>query len=234
MADPQIEKLLVVQDRDVKLQKVELELTRIPKERAALESKIKAEEENIELARQNLKAKEVARNDLDNQVKSQESAIQKYRTMQLEVKKNEEYKALTQQIEQAEASISELEDSEIKLMIEIDGEQVAYDAAKAEIEERIKTQKLLIEQLDGRELTIKANIDASREALSNARSDADGTYLDHYDRVRKLSKRPPYVTQIKNHQCEGCHLRVSNEVARAVHDANEPHFCDQCGRIVFL
>jgi hypothetical protein len=34
MPDPQIEKLLIVQDRDITLQNIEQELARIPQERA--------------------------------------------------------------------------------------------------------------------------------------------------------------------------------------------------------
>jgi predicted nucleic acid-binding Zn-ribbon protein len=234
MADPQIEKLLIVQDRDTSLQKIEQELARLPRERAALDAKITAETENIENARAALKAKELARKELDSEVKTQEAAIQKFRTLQLEVKKNEEYRALTQQIEQAEAAIASFEEKEIHLLLEIDTEQEAFDAAKTEIEARIKIQKHSISQLQEREINLKATLDEARAVLETARADANSDYLQHYDRVRKLSKRPPYVARIANHTCAGCHLRVSNEVAQAVREATEPQFCDQCGRLVHL
>lgn len=234
MADPQIEKLLIIQDRDARLQKTEQELARLPRERAALDAKIAAETENIEAARSALKAKELARKELDSEVKTQEAAIQKFRTLQLEVKKNDEYRALTQQIEQAEASIATLEEKEIHLLLEIDTEQEAFDTAKAEIDTRIEIQKRSITQLQERENSLKATLDEARASLDEARAGADPDYLKHYDRVRKLSKRPPYVARVENHTCSGCHLRVSNEVAQAVRELGEPHFCDQCGRLIYL
>ena len=54
MADPQIEKLLIVQHRDVSLLKIEQDLARIPIERAAVEAEIATEEANVEAARQSL------------------------------------------------------------------------------------------------------------------------------------------------------------------------------------
>ena len=96
MSDPQIEKLLIVQDRDVALQKIEQELARIPQERSALEAHITTEQANIEAASQALKEKEVQRNEVDTEVKAKESAIARFLTQQLEVKKNDEYRALTQ------------------------------------------------------------------------------------------------------------------------------------------
>jgi predicted nucleic acid-binding Zn-ribbon protein len=234
MADPQIEKLLIVQDRDASLQKTEQELARLPRERAALDAKIDAETQNIEAARSALKAKELARKELDSEVKTQEAAIQKFRTLQLEVKKNDEYRALTQQIEQAEATVATLEEKEIHLLLEIDSEQEAFDTAKAEIEARIEIQKHSITQLQERETNLKATVDEARASLDEARAGADPEYLQHYDRVRKLSKRPPYVARVENHTCSGCHLRVSNEVAQAVREPGQAHFCDQCGRLVYL
>ena len=110
MPDPQIEKLLIVQDRDVAVQKIEQELARIPQERSALEGHITAEEANIESASYALKEKEVERSELDTEIKTKEEAIARFRTQQLEVKKNDEYRALTHQIAQTEQEISDFEE----------------------------------------------------------------------------------------------------------------------------
>jgi len=233
MPDPQIEKLLIVQDRDVALQNIEQELARIPRERTRIEALIETEKENIEAAGQALKEKEVQRNELDHQVKGKESAIARFKNQQLEVKKNDEYRALTQQIEQAEKEIAELEESELELMLEIDSTREAYEGEKATIEARIKDQHEEIKQLGERERNLKASIEAAKEALAQSREGIEENYIEHYDRVKKLAKRPPYVVPIQAHKCGGCHLRVSNEVSRGAMDAGEPHFCDQCARMVY-
>ncbi len=233
MPDPQIEKLLIVQDRDTSLQKIEQELTRIPKERALIESKIAAEEANVEAARQTLKEKEVQRSELDTEVQAKEAAVAKFRTQQLEIKKNDEYRAMTQQIEQTEAEIGTLEEQEIELMLEIDTVTEQFEADKAEIEVRIQEQRRHIDLLAEKEQNLKASIDDAKAALAASREGVEETYMEHYDRVRKLVKRAPYVAQVKSHVCGRCHLRVSNEVSRDALNAGEPHFCDQCACIVY-
>lgn len=233
MSDPQIEKLLIVQDRDIALQKIEQDLARTPQERAAIESQIATEQANIETAGHALKEKEVLRNELDTEVKSKEAAVAKFRTQQLEVKKNDEYKALTHQIEQSEQEISDLEEKEIELMLEIDATREEFNAAKATIDARIIEQKKQIDLLSERETNLKASIDDAQAALAEARSGANENYLDHYDRVKKLCKRAPYVVRIEAHKCTGCHLRVSNEVSSSAHNQDQPHFCDQCARMVY-
>lgn len=233
MSDPQIEKLLIVQNRDVALQKIEQELARIPQERRALEGHIATEEANIEAASHALKEKEVERHELDTEVKAKESAIAKFRTQQLEVKKNDEYRALTHQIEQSEQEISKLEEREIELMLQIDETREVFLAEKATIETRIAEERKQIVLLGDREANLKASIDEAKAAVEVARADVDEHYLGPYDRVKTLSKRPPYVVMIEAHKCGGCHLRVSNEVSSNALVAGEPHFCDQCARMVY-
>jgi predicted nucleic acid-binding Zn-ribbon protein len=233
MPDPQIEKLLIVQDRDVAVQKIEQELARIPQERGALEGHITAEEANIEAASHALKEKEVERSELDTEIKSKEEAIARFRTQQLEVKKNDEYRALTHQIEQTEQEISDLEERGIELLLEIDETSETFQEEKATIDARIVEEKNQISLLSEREVNLKASIDEAKATVETARSVVDENYLSHYDRVKNLSKRPPYVVRIEAHKCGGCHLRVSNEVNGSALVAGDPHFCDQCARMVY-
>lgn len=233
MADPQIEKLLIVQHRDMTLQKIEQELTRIPTERASIEAAIAAEEANIEAAKLSLQSKEVQRKDLDNEVKTKETALQRFRTQQLEVKKNDEYRALTHQIEQTESDILKLEEREIELMLEIDEVKATFEAERETIRARIQSQREQIELLGQREANLAASAEEAGREFEASRQEADAHYLSHYDRVKQMVKRAPYVVPIEDHKCGGCHLRVSNEVSRGARDAGEPHFCDQCARMVY-
>jgi len=234
MPDPQIEKLLIVQDRDRAVQKIEQELERLPRERSAIEERVRQEEANIEAARSSLKAKEVERHELDNEVKSRETAVARFRNQQLEVKKNDEYRALSHQIEQTEAEIGQIEEKEIGLMLEIDEEKKRFEAEKAGIEQRIQDCKAQLAQSEERGRALRSSLEGACEALEKARAEVDGPVLAEYDRVRKMTKRAPYVVPLEGQQCTGCHLRVSNEVARSVHNRGELHFCDQCSRIVYL
>ena len=233
MPDPQIEKLLIVQDRDIVLQKIEQELARIPQERSALEGHIAAEEANIAAASHALREKEVERSELDAEIKTKEEAIARFRTQQLEVKKNDEYRALTHQIEQTEQEISDLEERGIELLIEIDEATETFQGEKITIEDRIVEERRQIALLGEREENLKATIDEAKALLKDARSVIDEQYISHYDRVKKFRKRPPYVARVEAHKCEGCHLRVSNEVNSSAPVKGEPHFCDQCACMIY-
>ena len=233
MADPQIEKLLILQHRDEAVTKIEKDLARIPVEKKQLETKIEETEATIQRARKELTDMEVRRKELDVDVKAKEAQVQRYRTQQLEVKKNEEYKALTEEIERGEKEIAELEEEEIGVMLQLDETRAIFESRKASIEELIKEHRKRIENLGDYEKNLHATLVGAKAEVEAARIGIDPLYLEHYDRVKKLVKRAPYVAPIEDHKCGGCHLRVSNEVSRGALDAGEPHFCDQCARMVY-
>ncbi|MEM1223332.1 MAG: hypothetical protein AAGH40_11255 [Verrucomicrobiota bacterium] len=233
MLDSQIEKLLIVQDRDIQVLKLQRDIDRIPVEKRSIEAKITEEEANIEAARQDLQAKEILRNDIDLEVKSKEAALQRFRTQQLEIKKNDEYQAMTLQIEQTEQEISDLEGREIEVMLEIDEAQASFDSAKEEIDLRITEQKKQIKALEARLENLKNSLGEAQEAVLESRESVAVNFLESYDRAKNQVKRPPYVAPLRDQKCDGCHLRVSNDVAKEAKQPGEPHFCDQCARMVF-
>jgi len=233
MVDPQIEKLLIVQHCDIERSKIQQSLTLLPKERAAAEAAIEEIKTKIDTARQALLNKELARKQIDAEVKTKESALLRFRTQQSAVKKNEEYKALSHEIEQTEADISSLEEREIELMLEIDDVREAFEAEEVELKQKIEAHRKAIGVLGEREVNLNASLEGADTKFAESREGIDTLYLEHYDRVRKSVKRAPFVAKIKAQKCSGCHLKVSNEVARMVLKAGEPHFCDQCARIVY-
>jgi predicted nucleic acid-binding Zn-ribbon protein len=233
MLNPTIEKLLVLQEKDLILQKVLSEIERIPQERTLLENLIKKEEEAIELAKSDLNAKEVEKNDLDLQVKAKEADIERFKNQQLEVKKNEEYRALNLQIEQAESDISAFEEREIELMYAIDAAREAFNQSEETIQKRIEHQNQQILQLEQRLKQLKEKASIAQDNFDTCRLSTDTDSLESYQHARSQTKRPPYIVAIRQNTCEGCHLKVSNEVFSSAGSSDELVFCDQCARIVY-
>jgi len=231
--DPEIEQLLILQDRDTRLFNIEHSLKSIPLEREKYQKKIAAEEEALAAAHRQLQELEVRRKDLDNDVKSAEEQVVKYKNQQLQVKKNDEYQALTHEIEITENKIGELEEAEIGLMLEIDESTKTFNAEKAEREERIQLFRDELETLDDREKTLKGEIDQAKANVAEAEKQCKRQYLEAYARVKRRRPKPPYVSPIEEHKCGGCHLKVSSDTESATRHKDAPVQCENCGRVVY-
>jgi predicted nucleic acid-binding Zn-ribbon protein len=121
MLSPLTEKLLILQDRDLRRLGIEAQLKAIPREIAGVEQRILADRASIEAARTELKDLEVAKKALETEIGVAEQKLGKYRTQQLSVRKNDEYQALGHEIETVQGQIGTLEGQELETMYRIDG-----------------------------------------------------------------------------------------------------------------
>ena len=108
-----IEKLLILQDRDRKLQTLTEELAHIPVERQQLTTKAAQAQAQLEAAKLRVKHLESERKKLELDVDAQKQLIEKYSLQQFQTKKNEEYRALSHEIETCKQNISTLDDQQL-------------------------------------------------------------------------------------------------------------------------
>src|SRR5688572_7994458 len=94
-----IEKLLILQDRDRKIRRVEMELAHIEPERQGLKGKTAATQAALDNAKLRVRQAESDRKRLELDVEAKKSQIERYANQQLQTRKNEEYRALAHEIE---------------------------------------------------------------------------------------------------------------------------------------
>ena len=231
---PQIENLLIVQARDLDLHKNHSEQAAIPQQRHSLQLAMDQAHARLKQAEQALKAQSVACAELESEIADKEAQITRFKTQQIAVKKNEEYQALTHQIELTQSSISELEEQEIELMLAIDTARESCEHLRAEVQAEVEKRQGEVDLLEKKQRHLEIAADSIEQQLMKARQQLDAETIEDYDRVKKLSRRAPYIVPLQAHVCSGCHLRVSNEVSNAVAKGEYPVFCDQCARMLYL
>ena len=94
-----IEKILILQDRDRKILHAREELAHVDPERKELLSRASGSQARLEAAKLRVKQIESDRKKLELDVEAKQQQIDKYANQQLQTKKNEEYKALANEIE---------------------------------------------------------------------------------------------------------------------------------------
>src|SRR5690349_14517561 len=177
MADLDLSKLLALQESDSKRLALEQQLAAAPREVAAVEAKIAAEKAAIEAAKSEWHGLESKKKLLEVEIKSAEDKAAKYRTQQLEVRKNDEYKALTHEIETTEAAIGVLEEDELKVMYSIDEAKKRFAAAEAELKKNIAGHEGKIRTLRERETQHKAELAAAQAAVVAARAEVPANQI---------------------------------------------------------
>src|ERR1700730_5377339 len=107
---PEIENLLHLQEADKEIRRLRDEIAELPKRVAAIEHKLADTKAGLEKAQAAVKADEASRPKYDTSITDVRDKMSKYRNQALDVKTNEQYKALLHEIQFAEKEIAVAED----------------------------------------------------------------------------------------------------------------------------
>jgi predicted nucleic acid-binding Zn-ribbon protein len=227
-----IEKLLILQDRDQKLRRVRGELAHIEPERQTL--KTKAANAQVELDKAKLRAKEIEshRKDLELEVEAKKELISKYANQQFQTRRNEEYRALSHEIDQCKAAIFQIEDQEIALMEQAEAVQKEIARATQALAETKKLVEEQIVKLGAREANLQkelADLSANREQLAAA---VEEIARGRYERLVR-SKGEHVIVGVERGVCGGCHMRLPPQLLVSCQADKELVSCSNCGRILY-
>lgn len=229
----EISQLLVLQDRDMHVVDLEAQLKHIPLEIEGLNKRIAEIQAELDQQAQTLKDLEVDRSRLEKEVKGFEDLMVKYKNQQLLVKKNEEYQALNQQMDDLKKSMAEHEDTILERMMEIDETRAKNDESAESLKKRIGLFEKEIATLKERQTNLNEQLKGAKDEASKAEATVNKDDLAHYKRVQAQKIRYPLVVSLEVDRCKGCHIRVSQEIVSAAKNPNSTGFCDSCGRIVY-
>jgi predicted nucleic acid-binding Zn-ribbon protein len=227
-----LQNLIELQQIDSKIAALRAEVAALPKHVAAIEAKLAGSRAKVEAAVAAGKADETARRKHESDIQDQQQKISKYRDQSLNVKTNDEYRALIHEIQFAEANIAKLEDKILELMVAADTRKETLKKAEAELkadtaendrEKEEARERTAADEKELAELTAKRN--DRRAAVSE-------DILRHYDRVLKL--RGTALSAVHDNQmCSGCSVLLRPQVFQEVMTNNQFLTCDTCKRILY-
>jgi predicted nucleic acid-binding Zn-ribbon protein len=229
---PDIENLLKVQEVDKEIRRLHDEIAELPKRVAAIEQKLSRTKAQLEKAQSAVKADEASRRKYETSISDLRGKISKYRDQSLDVKTNDQYKALLHEIQFAEKEISSNEDKILELMVNADARDKEVKAAQAEL--KAETAEIEQEKEQARQRTVE---DEKLLAEAKARRDQFRTgiredLLRHYERVSKF--RGSGISEVRDHKCMACQVMLRPQTYNDVRSGKETVICDSCQRILYF
>src|SRR5437867_10657538 len=114
---PELEQLLVLQDRQQKIKQIQTEIKTLPLQRNDLESQLAASAAGVEALKQRARQVEMDRKKLELDVGTRAETIARLKIQQYQTRKNDEFQAIGHEIERYENEIQKIEDEELELMV---------------------------------------------------------------------------------------------------------------------
>ena len=206
---PELEKLLVLQEREQRQMRLSKELGAWPNEMKALEQKRVEVRAGAERKRLEAQSAEVERKKLELEAEAHRSKVARYKIQQFETRKNEEFAALGTEIQREEKEVQEIEDRELDLMAL--GEKARKEAAEEAVGAKVKEGELNVkeEELKKKRGELEMRLADLIKEIETLASGVEEGLLSKYRRIMMNKKDVAVVPVEHGTNCGGCNMKLT-------------------------
>ena len=227
-----LKRLLELQQIDLETVELESQLDVIPKEIAALKEQLKGFFDNYEKGKQELVDNQKIRRQWEGEIQLLQEKISKHKGQLYELKSNEQYRVMIQEIDQEESRIRQWEDRILEKMMEAEPSEKRI----RENEQVLNEQK---DQGDRKKKELEANGQVAQQNLKGLRrrraalaETISSSILETYQAVRKF-RRGMAVAEARGGFCTACNVRLRPQAYSEIQSKQSIIICESCNRILY-
>lgn len=224
--------LLSLQQLDDKLSALGKKKKEIPERILSMERAFEEERRQLEEYRQHRKEASLRQRSLEKELQENAEERKKGQKRRLEVKTNEEYKALLKEEEYAEQANSETEDKILVLYEEIDSLEKALKEKEKSIRESERKLQEQKEQLKREIHDIDKELQFLQYERKSVCAELRPEVLEDYEKIR-ARRSGQAVVRVRKEVCPGCHMQVPPQTINEVLQTGEIRHCQYCLRILY-
>ncbi|MBI4706550.1 MAG: hypothetical protein HY761_01305 [Candidatus Omnitrophica bacterium] len=224
----------------IKLQTIDSEIHVLNTEKSAKPQEIKALQDIFESKKQHLNELEKQLLDLQKQRKdkelelaSKDENVKKLQGQLFSLKTNKEYSTMLQQIQDAKADSSLIEDKVLQLFEQADKIRLEVDREKLHLKEEEKSFNAEKAKVDNRVKEIDDRLAQLEAQRKQAIPDIDQKILSQYDRILK-NRDGLAIALVKNDSCGGCNMLVPAQVINLIKMYERIITCETCNRMLYV
>lgn len=233
MSENTINKLLKLQEKDQLVKQLATDALEIPRRKKKLSSTLDAQRVTVETVTDRFQRLSADIKDVEIDIELSREKINRYKKQQMEVKDNESYRALDNEIRGLTRHIRKQEDGQLELMQEHETVKTNLEEQKAELDRQIKEVGGEEAVLDLKEGKLLEQLESHKSETSSLREGIDEEWLDRYDRIFK-HKGDVALVPSNGGKCGGCNMQIPPALVLASKGDEQISCCNYCGRMLFF
>ena len=230
---PLIEKLLTLQDQDLRILKFEKELLDIPLRKAAIDSMLDDHRQAVLKAKEVHKTRQAEIKKCELEIDSYRDKIRKFREQQMQLKNNQEFRAMEKEIGAVEKIIREIEDKILEVMETVDAALTEVKTREATLKEEEGGIKHEVAAIDDRANDIRTELESVKQKRAELAAGIDAVRLRQFDRMFSNKKDKVLVAVEDNGTCGGCHMKLPPYICHDARKQVDVVACGYCGRMLY-
>lgn len=223
----------------IKLQRIDLERKRAlgerednPRQVAVAEEELAAAEAEVEAAKARVEALRKERRGLEGEIEEGEEKQKRGQHRLLEVKNNQEYKAMLKELEHGREANRHKEDRVLALMEEITATEKALTEAEAALAERRQGTAERIGELMAAQARFEEEAVRLEERRHEVVAGLSIELVAKYDFIRSR-RNGTAVVPVLDAVCQACHMDIPPQRFNELQRSEVLMTCPSCSRIIF-
>jgi len=231
--NPNLQTLIELQKLDNFIRALKAEIHSLPRKISAIENQLTEHIQRVEIDKKKLADGQRARRKRESDISGLKEKISRHKDQMLEVKTNEQYRALQHEIEFHEKDIRKLEDEILAEMIESE----SLEKQLKENERNLATERANTQEEVRAAERIKQEDEAKLQVTEQRRLEAQkGLSADVYFGYQRIlnARKGTAVAEVLNGACAACHVRLRPQAFNDVQLNQGILNCESCGCILYF
>ena len=204
-----------------------------PKTVAARNVIVAKKETSLEQSKKELQQVKVSKGLKETQRKSVLAKIDDFSSKLLTVKKNEEYKAIQNEIALLKSQMGKIDDELIESELDIEDRAEKIKELEAEVAKLKSELTAFLKKFDENKPADDANLaDLSRQ-IADAEAIIPIEIRDSYQRVIR-QRGADALALVEEGACSGCFMAVTSQMVNDLINCDKLVFCRSCGRVLYM
>lgn len=229
----QISNLVSLQAVDAQIYTLRSEKEAAPSEIKILEEEFEGKKESLAVLEKKLLDLQKQRKDKELELASKEESGKKLQSQLYSLKTNKEYQAMLQQIQDAKADSSVIEDKILELFDQADKGKNEIEREKVKLKEEeavfLGQKKKIEERIKGIDERL-AQLEAQRKQVI---PEINPKLLTQYERIL-INREGLAIVEVKDNSCKGCNMFVPPQVINLIKMYERVITCEVCNRMLYI
>jgi predicted nucleic acid-binding Zn-ribbon protein len=203
-----------------------------PKTLAARQAALAARQAEVEAARKALQDAKMHVKKHEHSLKGIETKIDDLKVKLNQIKKNEEYKALQNQIAHDNTAKGKIEEDILSALEEVETKTAEVARFEGDVKRYAAEVASLQQQIDQQSVEHKAQLGELENAIIQAEAAIPANHRDHYRRI-VARYGADALAACEDGSCLGCYTAVTAQMTNDLINGESLTFCLSCGRLLY-
>ncbi|HET9481536.1 MAG TPA: C4-type zinc ribbon domain-containing protein [Candidatus Polarisedimenticolia bacterium] len=230
--DPVLLSLIRYQELSLELSRLDSRLQQFPERIAAIDAGLKASAGSLDSARAAIADHQKERRKLEGELQDLEAKLKKYNDQLMQVKTNDEYRAMQHEIDGVKEKIDGVEEKILILMEDADSADRRVMEEERLLEGKKREAEALRQAVGREEAAVREEHGLAAAAQAEARGALGPDVLELFARIAG-GRNGVAMARAAGERCQGCKVRLRPQVYQEIKRNDTLIQCDSCKRILY-